>query len=160
MINDLTEKITALISNDLREAIGALVLLDKHFGRETISTAIGELSERLIEKYLGGKRTKRGNQGHDLVLPNGDLIEIKSRFLSHYADTLQFNFGRHTEKATTVYCMVWVAATGEEPRLEKVLQLPVPYLMANWATPGQPRYCARTTLGKLKAAAKEGLSAT
>jgi hypothetical protein len=155
MISDVTNSIRELMTGDVQNAIDALAVLEQHFGRETMSTAIGELSERLIEKYLNGTRTSRGKQGHDLILPNGNLVEIKSRFLAHYADTLQFNFGRHTERATTVFCVAWVGGNGEKPRLEQVLHLPVQYLMAKWGTPNQTRYCARTSLGKLKAAAQQ-----
>jgi hypothetical protein len=49
--------------------------------------------------------------------------------------------------------MAWVAEKGERPRLETVIKVHVPYLVAKWVKPDQARYCARTTLGALRKAA-------
>jgi len=155
MVVDETDKFRAIIAGELNEAIDALTVLSRYFGRETLSTAIGELSELLVAEFSGAERTKRGTRGHDLKTKDGQLIEVKSRFLSHYADTLQFNFRKHTSQAHIAFCIVWVANEGERPRLEVVLRVPVPFLLETWAKPKQPRYCARTTLGALSRAAQQ-----
>lgn len=150
MVIDETVRFRKMVSTKLDDAIEALTVLNAYFGRETLSTAIGELSELLVADYCHAKRTKRGAQGYDLIGKNGELIEVKSRFLSHYADRLQFNFRRHTSKAHTAFCMVWVADDGERPKLEVALKVSVPFLIKNWAKPNQPKYSARTTLGALR----------
>ena len=55
----------------------ALTTLNKHFGREKISAALGEILESLIATYVGGERRKRNTKGHD-IFKGEHLIEVKT----------------------------------------------------------------------------------
>jgi hypothetical protein len=57
MVVDETDKFRAIIAGELNEATDALTVLSRHFGRETLSTAIGELSELLVAEFSGAERT-------------------------------------------------------------------------------------------------------
>lgn len=48
MIKDITVELRSLLSAELGATIEALTTLNKHFGRETQSIALGEISESLI----------------------------------------------------------------------------------------------------------------
>jgi hypothetical protein len=151
VIENVTATLSAQISRELEEAIDAITVLNRYIQRGPLSAAIGELSERLVAGFAGAEMTNRNSPGHDLKLPNGELIEVKSRFLSHWGDKLQFNFGSHSKCAHEAYCLISVAKKGERPRLDLAFRMSVPYLLENWGTPRQKRYCARTNLGKLRA---------
>ena len=155
MVRDVTNDVQACLSRALAEAIDALTVLNKHFGRETQSAALGEISESLIAIYANAKRTKRNTRGHDLHM-DGRLIEVKARLIDGYEDTCQFNFRKYSAQAHTAYCLAWRIDQSNRPLLSHVFEVGVPFLVETWATPNQPIYCARTTLGKLKLA----LSAT
>ncbi len=147
MIQDVTDHLKKEQAAEITEA---LTILIKHFSRETLSAAIGEVSEILVAKYMGAERERRGSPGHDLILPDGNLIEVKSRFLSLWGDKVQFNFSKHTAKAQISFCVVWTAAEGQLPNLDMAFKIPVPFLLQTWGTPKQEKYCARTTLGKIR----------
>ncbi|HEY2134184.1 MAG TPA: hypothetical protein VGH36_14620, partial [Acetobacteraceae bacterium] len=91
MVADETKKLQKALTPQLEEAMDAISVLNRHFGRETLSAAIGELSEILVESFTGAKRTQRNTRGYDLIAADGRLIEIKARFLASYADSLQFH---------------------------------------------------------------------
>ncbi|WP_316227886.1 MULTISPECIES: hypothetical protein [unclassified Bradyrhizobium] len=149
MVKEITAEVEAHLSVELVEAIDALAVLSKHFGRETLSAAIGEVSERLITTYVGGERRKRGTRGHDIF--KGDQhFEVKARFIEHYGDSLKFDFGKHTAKAHTAYCVAWQMGEASRASLLHVFEVGVPFLLETWATPKQKKYCARTHLKLLK----------
>lgn len=153
MVRDVTSDVQACLSTELKTAIDALTVLNKLFFRqETQSAALGEVSESLIAIYTGAIRTKRNNKGYDLRKEDL-LIEVKSRLIDRYDDDCQFNFRKHTAQANTAYCLGWRIDDKGRPWLSHVFEVGVPYLKQTWARPKQPTYCARTTLGKLKAAA-------
>jgi hypothetical protein len=135
----------------LKKAIDALTILNRHFGRETQSAALGEVSESLIAAYVGAERRERNSKGHDLY-KDGHLIEVKSRLIDNWQDDNQFNFSKHTARARTAYCVAWRIDESNRPVLQHVFEVGVPFLVERWATPKQPTYCARTTLRRLKAA--------
>jgi hypothetical protein len=149
MVREITNEVQVSLSAVLKEAIDALTTLNKHFGRETQSAALGEVSESLIALYLGAERRERNTKGHDLY-KDSHLIEVKSRLIDRWEDTCQFNFGKHTALAHTAYCVGWRIGDTRRPLLQHVFQVSVPFLIETWGTPNQPHYCARTTLGKLK----------
>lgn len=152
MVSNVTSKFRTRLSSELSGTIDALVTLAKHFGRETQSAALGEVSERLVAEYTGARRQPKGTKGHDLI--KGDqLIEVKSRLIDHWGDDLQFNFGQHTVKAHIAYCLAWRIDEVRRPVLEYVFEVGVPVLVGNWGTPMQKGYSARTTLRSLKKAA-------
>jgi len=154
MIKDVTRNVQACLSAKLKEAIDALTTLNEHFGRETQSAALGEVSESLIAAYVGGERRERNTKGHD-VFRKGHLIEVKSRLIDRYNDKCQFNFRKYTAQAHTAFCLAWRIDEMNRPLLQHVFEVTVPFLIETWAKPNQPIYCARTTLGALKAAALE-----
>jgi hypothetical protein len=153
MVRDITSDVQACLSVELKAAVDALTVLNKLFFRqETQSAALGEVSESLIAIYTGAIRTKRNTKGYDLR-KEGLLIEVKSRLIDRYNDDCQFNFRKHTALADTAYCLGWRIDDKGRPWLPHVFEVGVSYLKDAWAKPKQPTYCARTTLGKLKAAA-------
>lgn len=130
-----------------------MILDSPLLGRETISAALGELSEHLIARAFGGERTDRGNRGFDLIGPNKERIEVKSRQIGQWGDKLQFNFSKHTTEAHTVYCIAWGNTDeGERPTLQTAYRIDVSEPLRRWGTPNQSGYAARTKLGLLKKA--------
>jgi hypothetical protein len=156
MIRDVTDKLRSYLSGELAEAIDALTTLNKHFGRETRSIAIGELSESLIAAYTGAEKRERNTKGHDLF-KGSHLIEVKARLIDDYGDTCQFNFRKYTATSHVAFCLAW-RIEKDRPHLEQVFEVGVPYLMKMWAKPNQPMYCARTSLGRLRRAASIDVS--
>jgi hypothetical protein len=150
MVRDVTADVQAHLSIELGAAIEALTTLNIYFGRETQSAALGEISESLIAQYIGAERRERNTRGHDLF-KDAELIEVKSRLIDRYEDDAQFNFRKYTAQARTAYCVAWRIDEARRPVLAHVLEVGVPFLIETWSKPNQPKYCARTTLGKLKA---------
>jgi hypothetical protein len=163
MITDETEKLQKALEGRLDEMLSAAWSLHKDFElRDNISPAVAEISEKLIAQYLGGTRTPRATKGYDVVTADGERVEVKSRFIDKWGDTLQFNFGKHTKDAAVAYCLAWNGTSGEKPHLERAFRVPVSILLEKW--PRHNSYCARTTLGALKRSVgkpdAEGLSLT
>jgi hypothetical protein len=154
MIRDVTDSLRKCLNGELAEAIDALTTLNKHFGRETRSIAIGELSESLVAAYTGAERRERNTKGHDLFKKD-HLIEVKARLIDDYGDASQFNFRKYTATAHVAFCLAWRIDGNNKPHLEQVFEISVPFLIETWAKPNQPIYCARTTLGRLRHAAAE-----
>ena len=140
-----------LAEDDAAKGALALILQSPFFGRETLSAALGELSEHLIAVAFGGARIPRGNKGFDLVGRRGERIEVKARQLSRWGSGLQFNFSKHTAQADLVYCLAW-DDTVAFPELRTAYRIPVPDLLRRWGTPDQRGYAARTNLGLLREA--------
>src|ERR1700756_2839102 len=151
MVRDVTSDAQACLSAELKEAIDALTILNRHFGRETQSAALGEGSESLIAAYVWAERRERNSKGDDLH-KDGHLIELKSRLIENWQDDNQFNFSKHTARARTAYCVAWRIDESNRPVLQHVFEVGVPFLVERWATPKQATYCERTTLRRLKAA--------
>src|SRR4051812_18331299 len=96
MISCETANLRAAITPRINEALDALLSLQDIFSNETMSYAIGEVSEQLVKAYTGGERTKRANRGHDLTV-GVEKIEVKARFVGKYKeDVVHFNFGLHS----------------------------------------------------------------
>lgn len=153
-MEDVTKVLKDILSDHpaVQETL-AMILDSPLLGRETISAALGELSEHLIAKAIGGARIARGNRGFDLIGPNNERIEVKSRQIGQWGDKLQFNFSKHTEEANSVYCIAWDNTDeGERPTLQAAYRIDVPELLRRWGTPNQSGYAARTKLGLLKKA--------
>jgi hypothetical protein len=149
LITDVTSELRSCLNTELAEAIDALTKLNKHFGRETRSIAIGELSESLVASYTGAEKRERNTKGHDLY--KGDqLIEVKSRLIDRYQGNCQFNFRKYSATAHVAFCLAWQIDQSGRPELAQVFKVGVPFLVQTWAKPNQPIYCARTTLGKLR----------
>ena len=149
MIEDVTADLRREQKKDLRAALGALAILKEHFGRETMSAALGEISERLVARYAKATRIDRGGRGHDLVDSNARKIEVKSRLPGKWGDSRQFNFGKHTSSAHIVYCIAW----DDVPSLSisHAIRITVRELKRRWGrTNGN--YCARVNLRQLKGA--------
>ena len=155
-MEDVTSDLNAVLADhaEVGQAL-SLIMTSQMLGRETISAALGELSEHLIARLVGGRRIERGNRGFDLRGSGGERIEVKSRQLSRWGEHLMFDFGRHTETADTAYCVAW-DDTVEPPIVHAAFRLPVTELLERWGTPGQKAYSARTNLRKLRAAVTNG----
>ncbi|MBB2158522.1 hypothetical protein HLH33_19945 [Gluconacetobacter diazotrophicus] len=154
VLEDVTNVLKGILSDHpaVEETL-TMILSSPLLGRETISAALGELSEHLIAKAIGGARIARGNRGFDLIGPSEERIEVKSRQIGRWGDTLQFNFSKHTEQAHTVYCIAWDnTEEGDRPSLRAAYRIDVPELLRRWGTPNQSSYAARTNLGLLKKA--------
>src|ERR1700730_12734335 len=133
MIQDVTLSLRNHLNGEIEEAIDALTILNKHFGRETQSSAIGELSELLVVSYLGAeKRERRNTKGHDLFVGN-QLVEVKARFIDRYQDNCQFSFGKYTATAHIAFCLAWTIDKNNRPQLEQVFEIGVPFLLKKWA---------------------------
>jgi hypothetical protein len=152
---DVTKQMQKAFGRDIRAALKALATLEKHFGRETVSAAIGEVSEVLVERFANAKRIRRGGKGHDLIDKFGRKIEVKARLPGTYADSRQFNFRRHSSDAYEVFCFAW----DTEPRLSisHVFRISGRVLKRRWGrTTGA--YVVRVNLRQLKAAfGREGV---
>lgn len=154
MIRDVTSSVIQSLNTDLIAAIDALTVLNKLFFRqETRSAALGEVSESLIGQYVGAPRTTPQTKGHDLLHPDGRRIEVKSRIIDRYGDNTHYSFRKHSADAATAYCVGWsLNTTPGRPMLAHVFEIDVAYLITAFAKPEQPLYCARPTIGQLKAA--------
>lgn len=154
MIEDVTVVLRAHLSVEMISALKTLTG-SGFFGRETLSAAVGEISEHLVAKAVGASRVARNSRGHDLCL-EGTTIEVKSRFISRWGETLQFNFGAHTARTGIAYCVAWDGDDIGEPALLQAFRVTVPYLIERWRPAGSTsRYCARTDLGALRRALME-----
>lgn len=153
MIYDVTEDLQQKCSHDIDAALHAIAALKKFCGRETVSAALGEISEVVVAKYLGAERSARNSRGHDLLLPNGCKIEVKSRLLGKWGDSLMFDFRPETKTCRDAYCVVW-RDDSNQVELHQVIKVEVPYLTKRWAV-SQPKYSARTNLGRLRRALNE-----
>lgn len=134
--------------SDVKETL-AIIVQSPLLGRETLSAALGELSEHLIAYAIGGARITRANRGFDLTGPRNERIEVKSRQVSRWGENLQFNFSKHTAEADLVYCIAW-DDTVSPPSLFAAYRISVSELIFRWGTPGQPKFAARTRLGLLQ----------
>jgi hypothetical protein len=152
MIKDVTTELKACLSAELSATIDALAALNKHFGRETRSIALGEISESLIAIYTGAEKRPRSTKGHDLFKADR-FIEVKARLIDRYQDACQFNFRKYSARAHVAFCLAWRIDEYDRPLLQEVFEIEVPFLIATWAKPNQTIYCARTTLGALRKAA-------
>lgn len=153
-MEDVTKVLKDILSDHpaVEETL-AMILDSPLLGRETISAALGELSEHLIAKAIGGARIARGNCGFDLIGPSEERIEVKSRQIGQWGDNLQFNFSKHTTEAHIVYCIAWGHTDeGERPTLQAAYRIDVPELLRRWGTPNQSSFAARTKMGLLKKA--------
>lgn len=150
------EDITADLNRILKEHVEVgealkLIVASPLFGRETLSAALGELSEHLIARLIGGNRTNRGNNGFDLTGPLGERIEVKSRQLSRWGESLMFDFSRHTVSASEAYCVAW-DDTVSPPVVHAAYRGVVAEFKERWGVRGQSSYLIRTNLRKLRAA--------
>lgn len=158
MINDVTEALRGHFSPEMAGALKVLTA-SGFFGRETLSAAVGEISEHLVATAIGASRVARNSRGHDLLF-EGTTIEVKSRFISRWGETLQFNFGIHTAKAGIAYCLAWEGDDRGEPTLQQAFRVTIPFLIERWRpTSSTGRYCARTDLGALRRALTEAAAA-
>jgi len=119
------------------------------FSRETRSAALGEISEHLVARVTDGRRVDCGNRGFDLLDSNNRKIEVKSRLRGQWGDGLMFDFRQHTRQAYFAYCVAW-DDQNNDPLVVEAYRMPVSFLLERW--PSQHRYCARTTLGKMREA--------
>lgn len=119
------------------------------FGRETKSAALGEISEHLVARMVGGTRCRNGNKGFDIVDETGSKIEVKSRLPGEWGDTLQFNFRKHSISANEVFCICW---KNEDTHfsIAEAYKVHITDLLTRWGTPKQTKFFARTSLGKLR----------
>lgn len=155
MIKDVTTDLNAILM--LHADVGkALVYIVNSplLGRETLSAALGELSEHLVATFIGGARKARGNNGFDLVGPNEEKIEVKSRQLSKWGGSLQFNFGTHSATANEAFCIAW-DDTVSPPVIFAAFRAPISWMLEKWGCTGQTSYSIRT---KLKALQREAHS--
>jgi hypothetical protein len=67
VIEDTTADLKTKLGGDISATLRALQSLESHFDRETISAALGEISEKLIEKFTDSDRMPRGNKGFDII---------------------------------------------------------------------------------------------
>jgi hypothetical protein len=153
----MIELITDLLNAELGPETDIRVALEMIrgcavFSRETRSAALGETSEHLVARITNGKREDCGNRGFDLRDGNGRKIEVKSRLRGEWGDGLMFDFHQHTRQAYFAYCIAWDDQKNE-PLVFEAYRMPVSFLLERW--PSQHRYCARTTLGKMRAAWQE-----
>jgi hypothetical protein len=155
MIKDITADLQTCLSATLSETIDALTTLNKHFGRETRSIALGEISESLVAAYTGAEKRDRNTKGHDLY-KDGCLIEVKARLIDRYENACQYNFRKHSVRAHVAFCLAWRIDEKNRPLLQQVFEVAVPFLIENWAKPNQRLYCARTTYGALRRAVGDG----
>ena len=147
-VKDITAHLQRELRSDIRAALRALETLKQHFGRETVSAAIGEISEVLVAKFTRAERVKRGGRGHDLVDRYGGLIEVKARLPGDWGDSRQYNFGKHSARASEVFCIAW----SDNPlAVSHAFRLPISVLRKRWGRQAG-RYCARVNLRQLKAA--------
>jgi len=158
-VQDVTEGLNALLADPAEVAGAALMLIKKSslLGRETLSAALGELSEHLIARMVGGERKDQGNYGFDLLGPDGERIEVKSRQAGRWGNNLMFDFSRHTADANEVFCVAW-DDRAEVPFILAAFRAPVSLCLARWGTPRQA-YAFRTTLRKLRVAAGQEVMA-
>ncbi|MSP88795.1 MAG: hypothetical protein EXQ92_08300 [Alphaproteobacteria bacterium] len=165
MVNDVTAEVRSNLGCELNEALAALAALPKYFKSATLSAAIGDVSEELVARHTKAKRKKRGS-AYDLIGPKEERIEAKSRFQApdrgRGPESLQFNFKQSKKSAQVAFCLYWVADEGAPPRLEQVFRVSVDELIRRWRQSKTSKYCARTTLKKLRDAAQEskGLPST
>ncbi len=151
-MEDVTRQLTEVLTQH-EEAQAALALLMRSpiFGRETVSRALGELSEHLVATMVGGRRVNRNNRGFDVVDGDERSIEVKARQVSRYGETLQFNFGKHSKHAAEAVCIAW--DDGDQsmpPRLLAAYRGSVQEFIREWGTPNQKSYSFRTSLGHLR----------
>lgn len=147
---DVTEKLNVTLGREFPKVVKALGTLGVYFDRELRSSAIAEISESLVAKHVGGQKTPRSSRGYD-VKKGTRLIEVKARLRGRYGDSVLFSFGRHTINAHEVYALAW-DWEAKVPKLVAAYKLRVAVLSDLFGTANQVRYCARTTLRKLKLA--------
>lgn len=156
-MDDVTERLNQLLDEhaEVGQAL-TLIIASPLLGRETLSAALGELTEHLIARLIGGTRRDRGNNGFDLVGPLGELIEVKSRQRGRWGENLMFDFSAHTASASEAYCVAW-DDTVAPPRVYAAYRGKVSEFLERWASCGSSRYSIRTNLGKLRAAAEQAI---
>lgn len=151
-MEDITESLNRILNDqaDVGEVL-TLIIASPLFGRETLSAALGEVSEHLIARLIGGTRTERGNNGFDVIGPNGEQIEVKSRQLGRWGLNLMFDFSRHTASASEAYCVAWDDKVSP-PIVHAAFRGKVSEFVERWSPQNQSSYSIRTNLRKLQAA--------
>ncbi|MBB3882958.1 hypothetical protein [Acetobacter oeni] len=152
MIRDVTADLNAILKQHAEVSKAFIDIISSPLlGRETLSAALGELSEHLVAAFIGGAREIRGNKGFDLIGPGNEKIEVKSRQLSKWGGSLQFNFGAHSASADEAFCIAW-DDTGPPPVIHAAFRAPIPWMLEKWGCPGQNSYSIRTKLKALQQA--------
>jgi hypothetical protein len=150
MIQNVTIQLNEILATDdmIRRAL-KIISACELFGRETKSAALGEISEHVVARMVGGSRCDNGNKGFDVIDATGLKIEVKSRMPGIWGDGLMFDFRRHTQNAEKVFCICW-SARADDFSIAEAYCVQVKELISRWGTPGQQKFCARTTLKKLR----------
>jgi hypothetical protein len=132
MIKDVTAALQACLSAELSETIDALTTLNKHFGRETGSIALGEVPESLVAAYSGaGKRhrntkvqSSRGRSctGEEAcsVSPRSRLVEVGRRIPGGAARRRDFPHGPRSPRSFDPSCsekQVGIGSISQTPEL-------------------------------------------
>ena len=151
-MEDVTDALNRMLSEhvEVGQAL-AFIIAAPLLGRETLSAALGEVSEHLIARLIGGMRRDRGNNGFDLTGPAGEQIEVKSRQVSRWGVNLMFDFSRHTASASQAYCIAW-DDRASPPVVYAAFRGPVSEFIERWGVQGQAKYSIRTNLRKLRQA--------
>lgn len=92
MLKDVTADLNGILAAHAEvQAALSFIIASPLLGRETLSAVLGEVSEHVIARFIGGAREARGNNGYDLRGPANEKIEVKARQLSRYGANLKFD---------------------------------------------------------------------
>lgn len=79
-----------------------------------VGVLLGNIAEQATAKILGGRVMGSNQRGYDILLPNGDRVQVKSRLRTTYRTNSQFLKGNVDLYDT------WVAASFDEDLSVKV----------------------------------------
>ena len=139
------------LNQTLREHPGvgkALVFVSAppRLGREALSVALAEISQHLVMRFVGGARRARGDGGFDVIGPQGETIEVKSRQVSNRPD-LMFDFSGHAVDDAEAYCIAW-DDTVSPPVICAAIRGSISEFIQRWGMEGQVGQSVRTSLKK------------
>jgi hypothetical protein len=154
-MEDVTDILNEILAQqgELASALAALVA-SPFLGRETVSTALGEISEHLVALATGGNRVKRALPGFDVQGIDGTRIEVKSRQLGTWGEDLMFDLSHKKATADIIYCIAWNDIVSPIV-IHMALKIACRDFVRLWSTPEQKRYLARTDLKKIRKSLSE-----
>jgi len=146
VLKDVTADLNGILAAHAEvQAALSFIIASPLLGRETLSAVLGEVSEHVIARFIGGAREARGNNGYDLRGPANEKIEVKARQLSRYGANLKFDFSKHSAAADEAFCITWNDEMSP-PVIYAAFRATIPAMLERWGTPEQARYSIRTDL--------------
>jgi hypothetical protein len=130
-----------------------LKFVRQHLRQQTISAAIGDISEQIAYAYLQSKKfnvklLKHNEKGIDLRICK-EGVQVKARLFDSTNKRWTFDFRNNCENAQYAICMAWDVDKYNNIVFVEAYDMQMDLLIKNFEPNNRRDYCARTTLAGL-----------